>query len=286
MSESDSDVEWDEDLHDDPAAEIQGPTARPSPANATDRSDAAISISDAGDNIFSEVDFLRIQKAYLERVKTQGISEMKWSNVLTTWQRELKDFDFENVEELAVRKIMHASRLSSSAQPMFYESLRRLGQDLMSDAILSEAEAGLEEIMMRLNPDEGGEIPFSEWYLDWSPKAWIENIRANVKNMLGNNVKMDLSQERTLGFIVSHVRTHRYHEVELAAIVRHLTRHVAQEERTHLDALASELEAEKSEEARGGADSAPAFSGSTHPRTAEAQSFIIRCVEIIQRHRQ
>lgn len=98
---------------------------------------------------------------------------------------------------------------------MFYESLRKLGKDVLRMPVDVD-----ENLLERLLPTESD----SKWYRGFfgdRDKWTTESLVSHLKNMHGSsNMKVDKKQEQTLGFIVAHVRSNRYSPMEMQAIIK------------------------------------------------------------------
>jgi len=98
---------------------------------------------------------------------------------------------------------------------MFYESLRKLGRD-----VLRMPEHVDENLLERLLPTESD----SKWYRGFfgdRDKWTTDSLVSHLKNMHGSsNMKLDIKHEQTLGFIVAHVRSNRYSAIEMQAIIK------------------------------------------------------------------
>ena len=98
---------------------------------------------------------------------------------------------------------------------MFYESLRKLGKDVLRMPVDVD-----ENLLERLLPTESD----SKWYRGFfgdRDKWTTESLVSHLKNMHGSsNMKVDKKQEQTLGFIVAHVRSNRYSPFEMQAIIK------------------------------------------------------------------
>lgn len=61
-----------------------------------------------------------------------GIQAFKWSHLLDKWSKHIRDAPYERVDLACVKKILQCCRLTAaSASPMNYETLRRLGKDIV-----------------------------------------------------------------------------------------------------------------------------------------------------------
>ena len=77
-----------------------------------------------------------------------GTQAFKWSHLLEKWSQHIRDAPYERVDLACVKKILQHARLTSaSASPMNYETLRRLGKDIL----VSQVD---EVLLERLKPCE------------------------------------------------------------------------------------------------------------------------------------
>ena len=100
-----------------------------------------------------------VSKKHLEMQQANergGIEAVGWENVLEQWSNFIKDAPYERVTVDCVKLILQHARLTSaSGSPMFYETLRRLGKD-----VLTPLDRINEQLLKRLEPKEDD----SKWY--------------------------------------------------------------------------------------------------------------------------
>ncbi len=151
-----------------------------------------------------------IQKEILQK----GICACKWGPLLEEWKVYIKDVPYECVEVTCAKQILQYARLTyASASPMNYETLRRLGKDLlvMPDKVD-------DNLLERMKPNDSD----SKWYRRfYGNTEWtLDQLKLHLKNVHDSaNIKIDESQEKRMGFIVTHVKRSRYSEDEMQAIV-------------------------------------------------------------------
>ncbi len=210
----------------------------------------------------------------LNDVKANGVVACTWRTVLNRWKEFIAEAPFEDVEFGCIRAILQNARLTSIAQPTSYETLRKLGGDMLHTDVENEDER--QNLLRRLlTPGQGD----TEWYAQYfgSPDKWFDDSRSLANHldklhaMNGTSLSQELKKEKLLGFMVPHIRSNRYHPVELGAIILHLVRDIDPEATQHWVALAKRLQT----------DVQPL---SEH--SSEAQAFILRCFENIYRSRQ
>jgi len=151
-----------------------------------------------------------------EEILREGICKCRWGCLLDKWSEYIKDVPYERVEVACAKLILQHARLTSaSASPMFYETLRRLGKDVL---VLPENVD--ENLLERLKPKTSD----SKWYRGFfgdEDKWTIEHLTQHLKTLHGSSdIKTDKSQEKKIGFIVTHVRSNRYSAVEMQGIVK------------------------------------------------------------------
>jgi hypothetical protein len=151
-----------------------------------------------------------------EEILREGICACMWGRLLDKWSEYIKDVPYERVEVACAKQILQYARLTSaSASPMFYETLRRLGKDVL---VLPENVD--ENLLERLKPKASD----SKWYRGFfgdKDKWTIEHLTQHLKTLHGSSdIKTDKSLEKKIGFIVTHVRSNRYSAVEMQGIVK------------------------------------------------------------------
>ena len=81
-------------------------------------------------------------------IQKNGIASIQWKELLDQWSEHIKDVPYEDVSIESAKEILRHARLTkASASPMFYEMLRRLGGD-----ILSQETQVVEELLDQLKP--------------------------------------------------------------------------------------------------------------------------------------
>ena len=216
-----------------------------------------------------------LHRTILNEVRTHGIEACLWSSILEKWQSFLADVPFEDVEFGCIRAILQHARLTPNAQPTFYETLRKLGKDILYKENIEENVR--RSLLDRLLSPGPGDTEIYAQYFGEREKWYEENSKSLINHLdklhalYGSTLTQELNKEKVLGFIVPHIRSNRYHPVELAAILRHLLRGVDETKSERLRSLAARLDA----------DDQPSTED-----VAEAQTFILRCFENIYRARQ
>lgn len=169
-----------------------------------------------GDSRFN-ADWVRsLHEEIQEEILREGICACMWGRLLDKWSEYIKDVPYERVEVACAKQILQYARLTSaSASPMFYETLRRLGKDVL---VLPENVD--DNLLERLKPKDSD----SKWYRGFfgDKDKWTrEHLTGHLKTLHGSSdIKIDKSQEKKIGFIVTHVRSNRYSAVEMQGIVK------------------------------------------------------------------
>jgi hypothetical protein len=212
-----------------------------------------------------------LHQRILDDVRTRGIEACRWCNILEKWKESLANAPFEEVELGCIRLIMQHARLTPVAQPTFYETLRKLGKDILSENIEHDNVRG--ELLHRLlTPTTGDSAMYTQYFgarERWEERRALINHFDKLHAQYGSSLSQELAKERILGFMVPHIRSNRYHPVELGAILRHFVRDIEGAQRWNN--LADSLQ----NDAQVSAD-----------QSSEAQAFILRCFENIYRARQ
>ena len=148
--------------------------------------------------------------------KDTGIYACMWERILEKWQKHIRDVPYEQVQVACVKQILQHARLTSaSASPMFYETLRRLGKDVL--VMQEQVDENLLEKLLPSSKD-------TKWYEGFfgERERWTtEYLAHHLKTLHGSsNMKIDKRHEQQLGFIVAHVRSNRYNSVEMQAILK------------------------------------------------------------------
>jgi hypothetical protein len=80
--------------------------------------------------------------------EAHGIQAFKWECLLDKWSEHIRDAPYERVDLTCVKQILQYARLTSAtASPMNYETLRRLGKDILAQQVD-------ENLLDRLKPKE------------------------------------------------------------------------------------------------------------------------------------
>eukprot|EP00960_Hanusia_phi_P057374 763546-Hanusia_phi.AAC.1 len=214
----------------------------------------------------------KIQAEYTARVREGGKDECLWSKVLQFWQEKIRDAPFEKVEREVACQVLRAARLARLTQPMDYETLRRLGPQL-----LETDENNFDGILTRLKPQQLD----SEWYKSYygSPARWDRDfLSSHLEKLTGISIAVEkhAKDEEKFGFSIAHVRSNRYQSVELAAILRSLveTSSVPIAEESSIEEWIKCAERLEGDDNRDSAD------------YIEVQTFIIRCMDQFKRAEQ
>jgi hypothetical protein len=212
-----------------------------------------------------------LHQQILDDVRTRGIEACRWSNVLEKWKESLSNAPFEEVELGCIRLIMQHARLTPVAQPTFYETLRKLGRDILSEEI--ENDDVRRDLLHRLlTPTPGDSAMYTQYFgarERWEDRRSLSNHLDKLHAQYGSSLSQELTKEKVLGFMVPHIRSNRYHPVELGAILRHFVRDIDGAQRWNDLADSLQNDAQASSE-----------------QSSEAQAFILRCFENIYRARQ
>jgi hypothetical protein len=142
--------------------------------------------------------------------------------------------------------------------------------------ILSAEQSSLPALLERLEPREGLDSKFYRIFFGKRESWSNEVLHKQLENMRGSNsvLKADLGQEKHFKFIFSHVRSGRYHPVELGVILEHMIKDVkAKEEKETWLEVASKLKEVSARE-------------ETHPDVKKVQDFILHCANSLHRGRQ
>jgi len=160
-----------------------------------------------------------------KEVLRDGIHACKWARILEKWQKHISNVPYEEVPVACAKQILQHARLASaSASPMYYETLRRLGKDLLVKQEHDEKlwQVSLQHLLERLKPSSP--LKDGEWYEGFfgNLETWTDAYFAqHLKHLhCSHNIKEDERQEQQLGFILSHVKSNRYNAVEMQAIVK------------------------------------------------------------------
>jgi hypothetical protein len=158
-----------------------------------------------------------------EEVQREGIHACKWGRILDKWQEHISDAPYEDVPVACAKQILQHARLTSaSASPMFYETLRKLGKDLLVKQEHDEKlwQASLQNLRERLYPSAKD----TEWYEGFfgDRDTWtLPYIARHLEHLhCSHDIKSDEMQEQQLGFILAHVKSNRYNAVEMQAIIK------------------------------------------------------------------
>jgi hypothetical protein len=148
--------------------------------------------------------------------KDTGIYACMWERILEKWQKHIRDVPYDQVQVACVKQILQHARLTSaSASPMFYETLRRLGKD-----VLVMQEQVDENLLEKLLPSSK-DTKWYEGFFGEREKWTIEYLAHHLKTLHGSsNMKIDKRHEQQLGLIVAHVRSNRYNAIEMQAILK------------------------------------------------------------------
>ena len=163
-----------------------------------------------------------IHARILERVRREGIAACKWSVVLEEWKDNLREAPFEEVEFGCVRTILSLARLTPNPQPTFYEALRKLGKDVLHLETPGDGRVTTRDLLkILMTPEEGcsdDQLLYPQYFGD--PQSW--ELDGNFLTHLGKlhglglqGLSQELNKEKTVGFIVPHIRSARYHRVEV-----------------------------------------------------------------------
>jgi hypothetical protein len=212
----------------------------------------------------------------LEDVRTKGVDACRWGVILERWREFLSDAPFEEVEFGCIRAILQNARLASIPQPTSYETLRKLGKDVLETDADNEAVRRnlLDRLLTPGNSDSelyGQYFGLRDKSNKWYEERFLMNHLDRLHTLNGSILSQELNKERILGFVVPHIRSNRYHPVELGAILKHLVRDIDIEIAQKWIVLADQLQE--------GSQPAPEY-------ISEAQAFILRCFENIYRARQ
>jgi hypothetical protein len=211
-------------------------------------------------------------KRILEDVKQGGIEACRWCNILEKWKEYLQAAPFEEVEFGCVRTILQYARLTPIAQPTFFETLRKLGKEILCIKLDDESVRSnlLDQLLTPTSRDSEMYSHFFGPQERWrNDSRYLSNHLDKLHAQYGSSLSQELNKERILGFMVPHIRSNRYHPVELGVILQHLVRDIEGAERW--STLAERLQR----------------NDATSPELVpEAQAFILRCFENIYRARQ
>eukprot|EP00960_Hanusia_phi_P014677 434294-Hanusia_phi.AAC.2 len=221
---------------------------------------------------FDQTWYDEIQAEYAAKVRTEGKDACRWCKVLQFWQEKIRDAPMESVEEGVACKVLRAARLARFAQPMDYETLRRLGPE-----ILESNEDNLDSILARMKPQQHD----TEWYSKryYGPQArWDrEFLSIHLEKLTGISIAVEkhAKDEKKFGFSISHVRSNRYQPVELAAILRSLVETSSEQiaEENLIEEWIERAESLEDDDNKEGV-------------YTEVQTFIIRCMEQFKRAEQ
>ena len=212
-----------------------------------------------------------VHQQILREVRLEGIEACSWSNILEKWKENLKYAPFEEVEFGCVRAILQYARLTPIAQPTFYETLRKLGKDILCVNLDDESIRRnlLDRLLTATDNDSEMYSQFFGHADKWRDDRSLINHLDKLHAQYGSSLSQELTKEKILGFMVPHIRSNRYHPVELGEILKHLVRGIQNAQRW--TALANLLQTDEPELA---------------DISSEAQAFILRCFENIYRARQ
>ena len=134
-----------------------------------------------------------------KEVQREGIHACKWGRILEKWQKHISNAPYEDVPVACAKQILQHARLTSaSASPMYYETLRKLGKDLLVKQEHDEKlwQASLQHLLERLKPSSKD----TEWYEGFfgDLETWtLPNFAQHLKHLhCHHNIKEDERQEQ------------------------------------------------------------------------------------------
>ena len=134
-----------------------------------------------------------------------GIQAFKWECLLDKWSEHIRDAPYERVDLTCVKQILQYARLTSaSASPMNYETLRRLGNDILAQQVD-------ENLLERLKPQENDTKYYKGFFgreVMPTPRTRLLLSPAGIpkENFALNEALLAIAQTRTLLLAAHHPR--------------------------------------------------------------------------------
>ena len=223
---------------------------------------------------FNEVWFTNTQAIYLMNVRQRGKEACLWREALKFWHSRIQNAPYERVKISVARKVLVAARLTGLNQPIYYETFRRLGP-----RILENEESNMDSLLETMRPLHSD----SNWYRRFygAEDRWDrEFLSYHLEKLTGVSTSTEKHTEEKFGFSIVHVRSKRYHPVEMAAILRGLVG-------TTRDKMPGDLDANLTEEWLKRAEKLEDLQNDELNNVyTEVQMFVIRCMEHYYRAQQ